>query len=182
MKIHEAGERNALVGTPRRRWTRTPCRLRPGMPRRLRTGTPHALRTAACIAAVSALSLLAGCAGSGPLFVDEPGISADVSLTGGESISGRLMGYEDGALAIERAIPKSVDLVVVRRDGEEIAYVQNVPVGVAVEVRDFDVVVLQKIPLREIEDTEVATRALFGWGTAVAALLAFGLVQILQDQ
>jgi hypothetical protein len=140
------------------------------------------LRLAACVCAVAALGLLAGCAGSGRLFVDEPGISADVALTDGEVISGRLMGYEGGALVIERALVKSEELTVVRKNGEAIAYVQNVPMGVAVEVRDFDIVVRQKIPLRNVEDAEVATRTLFGWGTAVAALLAFGLVQILQDQ
>jgi hypothetical protein len=97
-------------------------------------------------------------------------------------VRGTLIGLEDGALVVDHAIPKSENLEVVRRDGRDIVYVAGVATGEAVEVRDFDVVVREKFFRSEYDDARVTTRAYFGWGTAVAAVLGFLLVQLLEEQ
>jgi hypothetical protein len=95
-------------------------------------------------------------------------------------VSGTLVGYEQGALLVDRAYEKSVDLRVVRHDGVDMVYLEDVPIGPAVEVRDFDVVVRERIPLEAVEDARVRRRALFGWGTLAAAVVTFVLVQAVQ--
>jgi len=42
-------------------------------------------------------------------------------------------------------------------------------------------VVRERLAFFEIDDVRVVSRAYFGWGTAVAAVLAFLLVRVLQD-
>ncbi len=120
----------------------------------------------------------AGCAPAGT-YVTDPGVDASMVLPEGE-VSGTLVGYEQGALLVDRAYEKSVDLRVVRHDGVDMVYLEDVPIGPAVEVRDFDVVVRERIPLEAVEDARVRRRALFGWGTLAAAVVTFVLVQAVQ--
>lgn len=139
--------------------------------------------TALTASLVFALSLvLSGCAGTGPSnMVEEPGVTVRVIRTSGESFSGTLVGMDGGALVVDHSFPKSVHLSVVRQDGRDVVLHRGVPVGVAVEVRDVDIVVRERLAFFEVEDVEVVSRAYFGWGTGVAAGLAFFLVQILED-
>ena len=74
-------------------------------------------------------------------YAGEPGVPVTVELKYGGTLDGQLVGYEDGGLLVDHAIPKSEELEVVRKDGVDIVYVRGVAVGKAVEVRDFDVVV-----------------------------------------
>jgi hypothetical protein len=115
-------------------------------------------------------------------FADEPGVPVSVELRYGGSLDGELVGFEGGALVVDHALPKSEDLEVVRMDGRDIVYLAGVAMGQAVEVRDFDVVVREKLFPSEYDDARVRTRAYFGWGTAVAAVLGFFLVQLLEEQ
>jgi len=144
-----------------------------------RTPTPGRLFALGAILALAAVA--AGCAGSGGRFVEEPGVPVTVLAADGAEISGRLIAYENGAFIVEHAIPKNEDVMVVMKEGEKIVYVRNVPIGVAAEIRDFDVVVRERVPVESVGDAEVTTRALFGWGTALAALLSFGLIELLQE-
>lgn len=133
---------------------------------------------ALAVVLTSILALAMGCAPAGR-YVDSAGVDASMVVPEGE-ISGTLIGYEEGVLLVDRAYEKSVDLRVVRLDGVDVVYLDDVPIGPAVEVRDFDVVVRERIPLETVEDARVRRRALFGWGTLVAAALTFALVQAVQ--
>ena len=123
-----------------------------------------------------------GCAGSpGWRYADTAGVPVSVDLAGGGILSGTLTGYAAGAFEVDHAIPKSPTTEVVRRDGRDIVYVRGVPVGIAVEVRDFDIVVRQRLQRWDIDGMRVGVRRYFGWGTGIAGVLAFFLVQILED-
>jgi hypothetical protein len=125
---------------------------------------------------------LSGCAGAPAWqFAEEPGVPVQVELRYGGTLRGELVGFEDGALVVDHALPKSEDLEVVRKDGRDIVYVAGVAKGEAVEIRDFDVVVREKLRPSEYDGARVRSRAYFGWGTAVAAVLAFFLVQLLEE-
>ena len=149
---------------------------------RLRTGSP--LRSVGGLALVALLAcVMTGCAGAPAWqFADEPGVPVEVDLRYGGILEGELVGFEDGALVVDHALPKSEDLKVVRMDGRDIVYVAGVATGEAVEIRDFDVVVRERLFPSEYDDARVRSRAYFGWGAAVAAVLAFFLVQLLEEQ
>ena len=133
-------------------------------------------------AAVAALVVLGGCAGtSGWPYAESPGVPAAVELAGGDRLSGSLVGYDGEAFIFEHAVPKSPRTEVVRRDGRDVVVVAGVPVGTAVEVRDFDIVVRERLARWEVEETTVGVGAYFGWGTGVAAGLGFLLVQLLEE-
>jgi hypothetical protein len=130
-----------------------------------------------------AVVALSGCAGAPAWqFADRPGVPVRVDLRYGGAIDGSLIGFEEGTLIVDHALPKSEALEVVRMDGRDVVYVSGVPVGDAVEVRDFDVVVREKLFASEYEDARVRSRAYVGWGTAIAAVLGFFLVQLLEEQ
>ena len=133
-------------------------------------------------AAVSLVLLASWCAGTSPSdFVEEPGVRVRVTLTSGEAFSGSLVGIEGGAYVVDRSIAKSERLRVVRENGAELVYLDGTRIGTAVEVRDVDVLVRERLGYMEVESIEAVTRGYFGWGTAVAAVLAFILVRLLQD-
>lgn len=152
--------------------------------RRAPLGVGGLLRSGALIASSALLACaLSGCAGAPAWqFAEDPGVPVDVDLRYGGAIRGELVGFEDGALVVDHALLKSEDLEVVRMDGRNIVYVAGVAVGEAVEIRDFDVVVREKLFPSEYDDARVVARAYFGWGTAVAAVLGFLLVQLLEEQ
>jgi hypothetical protein len=133
------------------------------------------------LAALAAL-VLAGCAGTSPdPLSEDPGVRVDVLLTSGEMFRANLMALEDGALVVERSRLRSENLSVVDRDGRQVVYVDGSPVGTAVMVRDVDVLVRERIGFFRIEDVRVVSRAYFGWGTAIAAVLAFFLVKVVEE-
>jgi len=135
------------------------------------------------VAAALVSGALSGCAGTSAWqFADEPGVPVRVELRYGGTLEGTLVGFEDGALVVDHALPKSENLEVVRMDGREIVYVAGVAMGEAIEIRDFDVVVRERLFPSEYDDARVRSRAYFGWGAAVAAVLAFLLVQLLEEQ
>jgi len=137
---------------------------------------------AGCALALLVAVALSVCAGApASRFVESPGVPVRVELSYGGTLHGELVGYEDGALVVDHALPKSEHLEVVRRDGTDIVYVSGVAIGTAVEIRDFDVVVREKLMSSEIADARVKTDTYLGWGTAVAAVLAFLLVKLLED-
>jgi hypothetical protein len=125
---------------------------------------------------------VSGCAGTrtDPLS-ENPGVRVDVSLVSGEAFGATLVALEDGALVVERSRLKSERLTVRDRDGRQVVYVDGSPVGTAVMVRDVDVLVRERIEFFRIEDVRVVSRAYFGWGTAIAAVLAYFLVKILEE-
>ena len=128
------------------------------------------------------IAVLSGCAATTPEnFVEEPGVSVRIVRTSGGSFSGTLIGMDDGVLIVDRSVPKSSDITVVRNDGVDIVYRDGTPIGKAVEIRGVDIVVRERLAFFEIDDIRVVSKAYFGWGTAVAAVLAFLLVRILQD-
>ncbi len=131
----------------------------------------------------AALALLAfGCAGTSPSdLVEEPGVRVRVALTSGEEFSGSLIGVEGGAYVVDHSIAKSERLRVVRENGTDLVYLDGTRVGTAVEVRAVDVLVRERLGYMEVESIEAVTRGYVGWGTAVAAALAFVLVRLLQD-
>ena len=138
-------------------------------------------RAAAILSAVLVM-ILAGCASTRPdQFVEEPGVTVRVTTDDGRSFSGTLVGMEEGVLIVERSVPKSVALTVVDRDGREIALLDGVPLGEVTEVRDVDVLVRERLAFFEVEEVDVVSRAYVGWGTAIAAVLAFLLVKLLED-
>lgn len=104
-----------------------------------------------------------------------------MTLTSGRSLSGTLIGTESNTLVLDHSIPKSPRLTIVRRNGTDVVNLDGAPVGTAVEVRDVDVVVRQRFAFFEVEDVRVVSGAYLGWGTAIAAVLAFLLVKLLQD-
>ena len=128
------------------------------------------------------LVTLCGCAASSPgSFVEEPGVTVRVELTSGESMSGTLVGMEDGSLVVDHSVPKSPAVAVVRSDGVDVVYLNEVPVGQAIEIRDVDIVVRERLAFFEVADVRVVSKAYFGWGTGIAAVLAFLLVRVLED-
>lgn len=142
---------------------------------------PTTLVLAVGLLAVS-LIVLSGCAATTPEdFVGEPGVTVRIDLTSGESMSGTLIGMNDGALVVERSVPKSPNVTVVRRDGVDVVYLHGAPIGTAVEIRAVDILVRGRLAFFEIADVRVVSKAYFGWGTGIAAVLAFLLVQVLED-
>ncbi|MEA3408771.1 MAG: hypothetical protein U9Q95_00305 [Candidatus Eisenbacteria bacterium] len=128
------------------------------------------------------ITMLSGCAATTPEnFVEEPGVTVRVVLTSGDSFSGTLIGMDDGVLIVDRSVPKSSDVTVVRSDGVDIVYRDDTPIGSAVEIRGVDILVRERLAFFEIDDIRVVSKAYFGWGTAIAAVLAFLLVRVLQD-
>jgi len=122
---------------------------------------------------------LAGCASlSATPYVPEPGVSATIHTTEGESFSATFVGVEEGHVLFDRSYPKSELLTVVERGGEPIVYVGKVPAGIAIEVRDFDILVRETHPFSRIDDIEVATGAYFGWGALAGALLTYAFVSL----
>ena len=133
-------------------------------------------------ALVGFITMLSGCAATTPgSFVEEPGVTVRIALTSGDAISGTLIGMEEGVLIVDRSVPKSSNLTVVRHDGVDIVYLDGTPIGTAMEIRDVDIVVRERRAFFEIDDVRVVSGAYFGWGTAVAAVLAFLMVRVLQD-
>ena len=128
------------------------------------------------------IAMLSGCAATTPEnFVEEPGVTVRIVRTSGDSFSGTLIGMDEGVLIVDRSVPKSSSITVVRNDGVDIAYRDGTPIGRAVEIRGVDIVVRERLAFFEIDDIRVVSKAYFGWGTAIAAALTFLLVQILQD-
>lgn len=128
------------------------------------------------------IAMLSGCAATTPEnFVEEPGVTVRIVRTSGDSFSGTLIGMDEGVLIVDRSVPKSSSITVVRNDGVDIAYRDGTPIGRAVEIRGVDIVVRERLAFFEIDDIRVVSKAYFGWGTAIAAVLTFLLVQILQD-
>lgn len=164
---------------PAESFSRTGDGARPAPPAAsTRPGAPAVL----VLLVVVAACLVSGCAGTAPsAFTEEPGVPVHVELEGGQTFSGTLIGIDGGAVLVERSVPKSQYVSVVRRDGRDVVYVDGVAVGTAVEVRGVDILVRERLGFFEIEEMEVVSRAYFGWGTGIAAVLAFFLVQILQD-
>jgi hypothetical protein len=128
------------------------------------------------------LTTLSGCAATTPeTFVEEPGVIVRIVLTSGDSMSGTLIGMDEGALVVDHSVPKSSHVTVVRSDGVDVVYLHGAPIGTAVSIREVDIVVREHLAFFEIADVRVVNRAYFGWGTGVAAVLAFLLVRILED-
>lgn len=141
------------------------------------------LRLAGACAVAALAAVLSGCAAAPAWqFAEEPGVPIRVELKRGGTVGGELVGLEEGALLVDHSIPRSEDLQVVRRDSREIVYVSKVAVGEAVEIRDFDVVVRERFYPWEYDEAVVRSRGYVGWGTAVAAVLSFLLLQLLEEQ
>jgi small nuclear ribonucleoprotein (snRNP)-like protein len=139
-------------------------------------------RASAVIATIILTTLLYGCASTTPEdFVEEPGVTVRVMLKSGESMSGTLIGMDDGMFVVDHSIPKSTYVTVVRSRGVDVVQVHGVPVGTAVEIRDVDILVRERIAFFEIDDISVVRHAYFGWGTGIAAALAFALVHVFED-
>ena len=131
---------------------------------------------------VGLITMLSGCAATTPEeFVKEPGVTVRIILTSGDTVSGTLIGMDEGVLIIDRSIPKNTNVTVVRNDGVDIVYLRGTPIGRAVEIRDVDIVVRERLAFFKIDEVRVVSRAYFGWGTAIAAVLALLLTRILQD-
>ena len=145
-----------------------------------------AVRSARLILAAGLLAgfiaMLSGCAATTPEnFVEEPGVTVRIVLTSGGSFSGTLIGMDDGVLIVDRSVSKSSSITVVRNDGVDVVYRDDTPIGRAIEIRGVDIVVRERLAFFEIDDIRVVSKAYFGWGTAIAAVLAFLLVRVLQD-
>ena len=52
----------------------------------------------------------------------------------------------------------------------------------AVEIREFDVLVRERHPFPRVSEVRAATRAYFGWGALVGALLTYGLVTLASEE
>jgi hypothetical protein len=127
-------------------------------------------------------ALLGGCAaGTAWDYIDEPGVPVSARLSDGSTFSARLVALDDGALVVDRPIPKSERVEVVRRDGEELVLVDGAPIGGARATRAFDVVARQRIPFIEFDDLRVATRTYIGWGSLLAAGLAYMVVTFVEE-
>ncbi len=146
--------------------------------------TPIRAKRLALLCALAAFALgPAGCASlSRTPYVTEPGVSATIHTREDERFSATVIGVDEGMLVFDRSYPKSESLSVVERGGEPVVLVGRIPVGTAVEVREFDVVVRERHPLSRVEDVEVATGAYFGWGALVGAVLTFGLVMLTVEE
>lgn len=139
-----------------------------------RTGTAGVLLLVA--------ATLGGCAaGAAWDYVEEPGVAATVRLEDGSRFSARLVGLESGALVVDRPVSKNDRVEVVRRNGEDVVLVDGVSIGEARETRAFDVVARQRIPFFDFKDIRVATRAYAGWGSLLAAGLAYMVVTFVED-
>jgi len=150
--------------------------------RQARTTTRLAALAYSAFFAAAFTVALSGCAATTPeQFVEQPGVTVRVITTEGREFSGTLMGMEEGVLVVDHSVPKSEGLTIVDRDGVRVALLHGAPLGRAVEVRDVDVVVRERLAFFEVEEVDVVTRAYFGWGTAIAAVLAFLLVKVLED-
>lgn len=137
------------------------------------------------VALVSALilCLVSGCAsGPGSRFTREAGVPVIVTESDGTKTTGTLVSYSGGALVVDRAYPKNDRLSVVRVNDRDVALLDGAEIGLAVEIREFDVVVRGPVPLDSIEEARVRSRAYYGWGTIIAAGLAYALVTILEEQ
>lgn len=138
---------------------------------------------AALVALLAALLAgLSGCAaGPGARFEDRVGVPAEMTLPDGNVMRGELVGVKNGSFLMDTEVPKSEELVVVRSEGGRFVEEEGRVVGTAVEVRDFDVVVRRSVAPEAVRDLTVRTRAYFGWGTGIAAALAFALVLAIED-
>jgi hypothetical protein len=126
--------------------------------------------------------MLTGCARPGPWpYTESAGVPASLRLADGSRVSGMLLSYEPGVLVLDCEVTRSEDLTVVRRDGRDMVLLSGVPVGTAVEIRDFDVVVRRSFPRGAVESVSLVRPAHVGWGTPVAAVLGFLLFQLLED-
>ncbi len=126
--------------------------------------------------------LASGCATtSGWYFADEPGVPVDMRLEGDETLSATLVELSNGTLVIDTSIERGEDVEVIRRGGVDYVYVRGVAAGTAVEIRDFDIVTRQRVPLCEADDLTVRSRGYLGWGSAVAGVLTFFLLRVVED-
>jgi hypothetical protein len=142
-------------------------------------GGRRGLRLAAAI--IVAGTAAAGCAArSGWGYTEEPGVPATVTEAGGGRFSGTLVSYETGSFVFDRSLLKGEGLEVVRKDGIGYVYVDGVVSGTAVEVRTVDVLTRQRIPAKDVMDLDVKVRGYLGWGSAIAGVLTYFLVQILE--
>jgi len=142
----------------------------------------YRIRAGTALAALVCVLLLSGCAvGPGARFEGRIGVPVRVAAADTTSYSGTLVGLEDGAFLIDREVPKSEDLKVVRRGGTDYVESAGVIIGTAVEARDLDVVVRQTVPSESVSELFVTTRAYIGWGTGIAAVLAFAAVLAIEE-
>jgi hypothetical protein len=133
-------------------------------------------------AVLALVVLLAGCAaGPGARFEGRLGVPVRVTLADSTAYAATLHGLEAGALLLDREVPKSDDVVVVRSGGVDYVEMAGRVLGTAVEVRAFDIVVRESVAPEAVSRLDVRTRAYIGWGTAVAAVLAFALVLAIED-
>lgn len=133
--------------------------------------------------AALALLLLSGCAsGPGRRFAREEGVPLIMTEVDGTETTGTLVSYSGGALIVDRAYPKNERLKVVRMSDRDVAILDGAEIGLAVEIREFDVVVRGPVPLDRVKEAQVRSRAYYGWGTIIAAGLAYALVTILEEQ
>ncbi len=149
---------------------------------RARSSARRGARLPGIAAVLTFVVLLSGCAGtSGWDFADEPGVPVDVTVEHGGTISGTLMQLSGGAFVVDTRVDRGENVRVVRKDGIDYVYVDGVVTGTAVEVRDYDIVTRERISLSELDGLSVKARGYLGWGTAVAGVLAFFLVKVLED-
>jgi hypothetical protein len=131
---------------------------------------------------VAAMLCFAGCAATrGWDYAEEPGVPADVQLKDGGSLTGTLVELSNGVLVFDSSIDRGENVEVIRKDGTDFVYVDGVVTGRALEIRDYDIVARRSIPLRTVEELHVKARGYLGWGSAVAGVLTFFLVPILED-
>lgn len=139
-------------------------------------------RRAALAALALAALLFGGCAaGTAWDYAEDPGVPVSARLADGTAFSARLVGLSDGSLVVDRSIPRSERLEVVRRRGREVVVEDGRVIGTPRDARGHDLVVRQRIPFAEFEDLRVATRAYFGWGSIIAAGLAYLAVTVVKD-
>lgn len=153
------------------------------MQRILRTEHRVVSTFAVIVLLAPAIAFLSGCAsGRGSRFVREEGVPITVAMDDGSETGGTLVSYAGGALIVDRSFPKNERLRVVKIDDRDIVLLDGVEIGVPVEIREFDIVVRGPIPLDSVEEARVRTKAYYGWGTLVSAVLAYGLMTLLEDQ
>lgn len=142
-------------------------------------GADVIVRVVLTAAAVASLLLLTGCASLGMTdYAPEPGVSATIVTAQGESFSATFVGIEDGQVLFDRSYPKTESLMVVERGGEPVVLVGRLPVGTAVEIREFDVLVRERHPFSRFDEIRVATGAYFGWGALVGAALTYAFITL----
>lgn len=145
------------------------------------SGAPVRTTRLLLVPIVAALCL-AGCAATRSWdYAEEPGVPADVHLKDGSSLTGTLVELSNGMLVFDSSVDRGENVEVVRKDGRDFVYVDGVVSGTALEIRDFDIVSRRRIPLREVEDLDVKSRGYLGWGSAIAGVLTFFLVPVLED-